>query len=82
MFAERLQELGAKFQEELGNMLKSVKDVNSLRSEVEAALSSQKATLVDRGNAIQRQAKGLQHEAASLYRKGKSELNPKDKALA
>ncbi|KAF9283071.1 hypothetical protein BGZ68_005592 [Mortierella alpina] len=72
-------ELRAEFQQELDNMLKAV---NALRSEVEAALSSQKATLVERGNAIQRQAKGLQHEAALLYTKGKSELNPEDKALA
>ncbi|KAF9942682.1 hypothetical protein BGZ67_000497 [Mortierella alpina] len=81
-FAERLQELRAAFQQELDNMLKSVREVELLRSEVMAALSSQKATLADRGNTIQRQAKGLQHEAASLYTKGKSELNPKDKALA
>ncbi|KAF9950373.1 hypothetical protein BGZ70_001406 [Mortierella alpina] len=81
-FAERLQELRAKFQQELDSMLKAVREVESLKSEVETALSSQKAALVDRGHAIQRQAKGLQHEAASLYTKGKSELNPKDKALA
>ncbi|KAF9573420.1 hypothetical protein EC968_008505 [Mortierella alpina] len=81
-FTERLQELRVEFQQELDNMLKSVREVNSLRREVKAALSSRKATLNDRGNVIRRQAKGLQHEAASLYTKGKSELNPKDKALA
>ncbi|CAO3573587.1 unnamed protein product [Mortierella alpina] len=75
-FAERLQELRAKFQQELDAYFVYERDVESLRREVETALSSQKAALVDQGNAIQRRAKGLQHEAASLYTKGKSELNP------